>query len=113
MRRELVWMDQPRFRGWGCSQCARVFNPLGPPIGETFDAIKQTFESHRDKEFARTLALNTRANQDPHVMLPKTYKRGNPRFAWVLGEGLLHWRITLPQRCIFSGRKSGQLRTCA
>jgi Mn2+/Fe2+ NRAMP family transporter len=24
MPRELVWMDQPTFRGWGCSQCAGV-----------------------------------------------------------------------------------------
>jgi hypothetical protein len=33
MPRELVWIDQPRFRGWGCSQCAWIFNPLGPAPG--------------------------------------------------------------------------------
>jgi hypothetical protein len=55
MPRELVWMDQPRFRGWGCSQCAWVFNPPGPPIGETFDAMMRNYEAERDKEFASHL----------------------------------------------------------
>jgi hypothetical protein len=50
-RRKLVWLDQPRFRGWGCSQCAWIFNPPGPPIGETFDDMKRIFELQRDKEF--------------------------------------------------------------
>jgi len=52
MPRELVWIDQPRFRGWGCSQCEWVFNPPGPPIGNTFDAMMQNFELRRDEEFA-------------------------------------------------------------
>jgi hypothetical protein len=34
MPRKLVWIDQPRFRGWGCSRCTWVFNPSSPPIGE-------------------------------------------------------------------------------
>jgi rubredoxin len=49
--RKMVWMDQPRFRGWGCSQCAWVFNPPGPPLGKTFDLMKSNFESRRDEEF--------------------------------------------------------------
>lgn len=52
MPRELVWMTQPRFLGWGCSQCAWVFNPSGPPTGETFDAMVQNYERRRDDEFA-------------------------------------------------------------
>ncbi len=32
MPRELVWIDQPGFRGWGCSKCAWGFNPPGPPV---------------------------------------------------------------------------------
>jgi hypothetical protein len=50
MQREMVWIDQPRFRGWG-SQCAWVFNPSGPPIGKTFDAMMHNFESRRNEEF--------------------------------------------------------------
>ena len=49
MARELVWLDQPRFRGWGCSYCAWVFNPPGPPIGETFDAMMRNYKAQRDK----------------------------------------------------------------
>jgi hypothetical protein len=52
MARDLVWLDQPRFRGWGCSHCAWVYNPPGPPIGETFDAMMRNYEVQRDKEFA-------------------------------------------------------------
>jgi hypothetical protein len=52
MPRELVWIDQPRKRGWGCSQCAWIFNPTDPPIGETFDVMMRNFETSRDKEFA-------------------------------------------------------------
>ena len=55
MRRELVWIDHTRFRGWGCSQCAWVFNPPGALTGNNFDEMKQNFESLRDKEFASHL----------------------------------------------------------
>jgi hypothetical protein len=29
MLRRLVWMDEKRFRGFACSECAWVFNPSG------------------------------------------------------------------------------------
>ena len=58
MPRELVWMDQPRFRGWGCSQCAWVFNPPGAPTGENFEEMKRNFESQRDKDFASHVCRN-------------------------------------------------------
>ena len=41
MSRKLVWMEQQHFRGWGCSECAWVFNPTSAP----------NFELQRDKEF--------------------------------------------------------------
>ena len=50
--RKMVWIDQPHVRGWGCSQCAWVFNPSDPPTGENYEEMKQNFESRRDKEFA-------------------------------------------------------------
>jgi len=58
MLRELVWIDQSRFRGWGCSQCAWIFNPQGPPNGPTFDAMLRDFEARRDKEFASHICAN-------------------------------------------------------
>jgi len=49
--RKLVWIEHDRFRGWGCSECAWVFNPSGAPTGKSLDEAKRNFELHRDKEF--------------------------------------------------------------
>lgn len=29
------------FEGWGCSDCAWVFNPSGPPVGRSLDEMKR------------------------------------------------------------------------
>jgi hypothetical protein len=52
MNRKLVWIDQPHFRGFGCSACAWVFSPSGAPAGNSFDEMMTKFESQRDREFA-------------------------------------------------------------
>jgi hypothetical protein len=52
MRRKLVWIEEQRFRGWGCSECAWVFNPSGPPTGISLEEMKQNYEQQRDKDFA-------------------------------------------------------------
>jgi len=52
MSRKLVWVEQPSFRGWGCSECAWVFNPSGAPTGKSFNESVRNFELQRDKEFA-------------------------------------------------------------
>ena len=49
--RKLVWIEHDRFRGWGCSECAWVFNPSGAPTGKSLDESKRNFELQRDKEF--------------------------------------------------------------
>jgi hypothetical protein len=49
--RKLVWIEQDRFRGWGCSECAWVFNSYGAPTGKSLDESKRNFEFQRDKEF--------------------------------------------------------------
>lgn len=51
MRRELVWVKTGDFQGWACSQCAWVFNPSVPPIGNTLEEMKQNYEQQRDQEF--------------------------------------------------------------
>jgi len=58
MPRELVWVDQVRKRGWGCSKCAWIFNLTDPPIDETFDAMMRNFECRRDKKFASHFCSN-------------------------------------------------------
>lgn len=50
--RTLIWIEEPRFQGWGCSRCAWVFNPLGSPDGKSFEEMKEEYERLRDKEFA-------------------------------------------------------------
>jgi rubredoxin len=50
--RKLVWVEKETFKGWGCSECAWVFNPSAPPIGESLDAIKRNSELQFTQEFA-------------------------------------------------------------
>jgi hypothetical protein len=52
MRRRLVWIEEQSFRGWGCSECAWVFNPSGPPAGKSLDEMKLNYELQLNKEFA-------------------------------------------------------------
>jgi hypothetical protein len=53
MLRKLIWIEEPRFQGCGCSECAWVFKPSGaPPAGNSLDEMKKIFERVRDKEFA-------------------------------------------------------------
>ena len=53
MNRKLVWIEQQRFRGLGCSECAWVFMASGAPAGNSFDEMMRNLEMQRDKEFAR------------------------------------------------------------
>jgi hypothetical protein len=66
MRRELVWIKEQRFQGWGCSECAWAFNPSGPPTGESLDEMKKNYERQRDKEFrSHVCAGHPRATRNP------------------------------------------------
>jgi hypothetical protein len=51
MSRELVWIEQQRFVGFGCSECGWRFKPTGRPTGASFDEMMRNFELQRDKEF--------------------------------------------------------------
>jgi len=63
MRRKLAWIDEQRFRGWGCSECAWVFNPSGSPTGRSLDEMKQNYERQRDKDFAAHVCAEHPRNQ--------------------------------------------------
>jgi hypothetical protein len=51
MSRELTWVEQERFTGWGCSDCAWVFKPSGAFAGTSIEEMTRSFELQRDKEF--------------------------------------------------------------
>jgi hypothetical protein len=66
MRRKLVWAERPNFQGWGCSECAWMFNPSWPLVGKSIDEMKTNFGQERDKEFASHLcAEHPRATKTP------------------------------------------------
>jgi hypothetical protein len=50
--RKLVWVEGQSVEGWGCSECAWVFNPAGPAIGKTLDEMKRNFQMQLSEEFA-------------------------------------------------------------
>jgi hypothetical protein len=50
--RKPIWIEDPRFQGYGCSECAWVFNPKGRPAGDSLDEMKEIFERLRNKAFA-------------------------------------------------------------
>ena len=50
--RTLTWIEQLRFQGCGCSECAWVFNPSRPPAGNSLQEMMENYERQRDKEFA-------------------------------------------------------------
>jgi len=52
MSRKLVWIEQERFRGFGCSECNWRFKPPDPATGASFDEMMRNFEQQRDKAFA-------------------------------------------------------------
>jgi hypothetical protein len=51
-RRKLLWIEESRFQGSGCSECAWVFNPPEPSTGDSLAEMKAKYEQRRDKEFA-------------------------------------------------------------
>jgi hypothetical protein len=63
--RKLVWVDEGTFKGWGCSECAWVFNPCGPQIGKSLEEIKRNFELQFTREFAsHACAERPRVNRE-------------------------------------------------
>jgi hypothetical protein len=51
MSKNMVWIDQKHFRGFGCSECDWRFQPSSTPSGASFDEMMRNFELQRDKEF--------------------------------------------------------------
>jgi hypothetical protein len=49
--RRLVWVEGHSFAGWGCSECAWLFNFSGPLSGKSLDEMKRTFQVQLSEEF--------------------------------------------------------------
>jgi hypothetical protein len=50
--RELIWIEEPHFLGWGCSDCAWLFKPSGSPVGDSLQEMKENYLRLRDEESA-------------------------------------------------------------
>jgi len=57
MTRKLVWIENQKFHGFGCSQCNWVFQPSGPLVGESLAKMIKAFEDQREKEFTAHVCL--------------------------------------------------------
>jgi hypothetical protein len=65
--RKKIWVQAANIEGWGCSECAWVFSPSGPPRGTSLDEMIRNFERQRDEEFAaHDCAQHPRANSQKH-----------------------------------------------
>jgi hypothetical protein len=51
MRRKQVWIEETHFWGWSCSECAWLFRPLGPLVGQSIEEMKMHYQLQCDKEF--------------------------------------------------------------
>ena len=66
IRRKLVWAERPSFQGWACTECAWMFDPVGPVVGQSIEEMKTHYEEQRDKEFAsHVCAAHPRASKNP------------------------------------------------
>jgi hypothetical protein len=50
--RTLIWIQDRHFQGWGCSECAWMFRPSGPPAGNSLQEMKENYLRLRDEELA-------------------------------------------------------------
>jgi hypothetical protein len=51
--RTLTWISDAYFHGPGCSQCAWLFRPSGPPTGNSLHEMKKNYVRRCNEEFAR------------------------------------------------------------
>jgi hypothetical protein len=63
--RKLVWIENQKLQGFGCSECDWVFNPSGALAGQSLDEMKRKYEAQRDKEFAAHVCAQHRRAKNP------------------------------------------------
>jgi hypothetical protein len=52
MRRKMVWIEQPGFGGFGCSECGWRFEASNAPTGISFEEMRLNLGLRLNKEFA-------------------------------------------------------------
>jgi hypothetical protein len=50
--RKLVWVENLKIAGWGCSECAWLFQPPQVPIGRSLDEWTAYLQRQLEEEFA-------------------------------------------------------------
>ena len=66
MSRKLVWIEQQRFRGFGCSECGWRLKPTETLAGPSFNEMMRNFELQRDTP-ARTNIKAPPARRPPAI----------------------------------------------
>jgi len=57
--RKLVRVGEKNFSVWGCSECAWVFNPTDPPVGESLEDMIRNFQQRLSEEYASHACAQT------------------------------------------------------
>jgi hypothetical protein len=65
MLRRLVWVKTKDFQGYGCSQCAWVYQSSAALVGDSIETIKREYELQRDKEFFAHVCAEHFASSGP------------------------------------------------
>jgi hypothetical protein len=87
--RMLIWIEQSRFQGFGCSECAWTFNPSGPPAGNWFQEMKSKYQRLRDKEWRSTVcAEHPKAMKANAGVIPAPLRTTRPALRFLRGTGL-------------------------
>jgi hypothetical protein len=56
--RRLQWVEGPIFAGWGCCECAWLFNSPGWPGGKSLTEMKEKFRGQLSQEFDSHICSN-------------------------------------------------------
>ena len=59
MGRKLVWIEEPGFGGFGCSECGWRFRLFEEPTGTSFDAMRMNFALQRDRAFTLHVCVDS------------------------------------------------------
>jgi len=72
--RTLTWIREAHFQGPTCSQCAWLFRPSGPPIGNSLQEMRKNyirrcteeFAAHDCADYPRAAKTSVSVNQSSH-----------------------------------------------
>jgi len=67
--RTLIWIQDRHFQGWGCSECAWMFRPSGPPAGDSLQEMKENYLRLRDEELAAHICAEHPSAKKPKVQM--------------------------------------------